>query len=205
MVGDAMNQAKGAINEAKGAVDEAKKAAEDAKKAVKAPTRVFRRGGWLTGLPPLVLPPKHRPFTVGFSLCEASQPSLRAIRSGTTPSVQSWPRGHRGGPRGDAQDGQGAASLAIKIANRTSPQRDLRFVREFERTRVIACPVSRVYDVGMRRARLVRHGPRTRQAHPPPDANTPDLKERVRIALEAGARMCDVLRGSTAWASSIGT
>ena len=29
---------------------------------------------------------------------------------------------------------RGQTSLAIKVANRTSPQRDLRFVREFERT-----------------------------------------------------------------------
>ena len=37
---------------------------------------------------------------------------------------------------------RGQASLAIKVANRTSPQRDLRFVREFERTRFITSNTS---------------------------------------------------------------
>ena len=92
---------------------------------------------------------------------------------------------------------RGQTSLAIKIANRTSPQRDLRFVREFERTRVIALPgVPRVYDVGMTDELVwfvmdrVPGKPIHRLMQ-----DTPDLNERIGIALEAGARMCDVLAG----------
>ncbi len=88
-------------------------------------------------------------------------------------------------------------SLAIKIAKRSSPQRDLRFVREFERTRVIALPgVPRVYDVGMTDDLVwfvmdrVPGQPIHRLMQ-----NTPDLRERIRIVLEVGPRMCDALAG----------
>ena len=94
-----------------------------------------------------------------------------------------------------AMESQGP--LAIKIAHRTSAQRDFRFVREFERTRVIALPgVPRVYDVGMSDdliwfvMDLVPGQPIHRAMR-----NITDLRGRIGLAIEAGARMCDALAG----------
>jgi len=91
----------------------------------------------------------------------------------------------------------GQGPLAIKIANRTHAQRDLRFVREFERTRVIALPgVPRVYDVGMTEELVwfvmdrVPGQPIHRLMR-----ETDSLDDRIRIAIKAGSRMCEVLAG----------
>ena len=90
---------------------------------------------------------------------------------------------------------QGA--LAIKIAHRTNAQRDRRFIREFERLRVITLPgVARVYDAGTSDDLIwfvmdqvpgipIHRAFKALQS----------VEQRVQMALEAGARVFDVLAG----------
>ena len=149
---------------------------------------MFRRGGWLKACPLLVLPPKHRPFTVGFSLCKP-QPSLRAIRSGTTPSVQSWAAGASRWSTRRRMGQAGIARYQDRQPNQPTARPTLRArVRANAKHRLARCP--RVYDVGMTDQLVwfvmdrVPGKPIHRLMQ-----DTPDLNERIGIALEAGARM----------------
>ncbi len=90
---------------------------------------------------------------------------------------------------------QGA--LAIKVAFRTNEQRDKRFIREFERLRVIAIPgVARVYEAGATEDLLwyamdeIPGISMDRQI-----ASSDGVEGRVQTALETGARLMDVLAG----------
>lgn len=89
------------------------------------------------------------------------------------------------------------APLAIKIAHRTNAQRDRRFIREFERLRVISLPgVARVYDAGTTDELIwfvMDQIPGQPIQHAFQDLST--IKQRVEMALEAGARIFDVLAG----------
>jgi serine/threonine-protein kinase len=87
--------------------------------------------------------------------------------------------------------------LAIKVAFRNNENRDRRFVREFERLRVIALPgVVRVYDAGTTEQLIwyvmdqIEGQPMSRAM-----AAAPSVEEKIAIVLEAGARMFDVLAG----------
>jgi len=87
--------------------------------------------------------------------------------------------------------------LAIKVAFRNNENRDRRFVREFERLRVIALPgVVRVYDAGTTET-LIWYVMDQIEGQPMSGAlaAAPNLAERIAIVLEAGARMFDVLAG----------
>ena len=87
--------------------------------------------------------------------------------------------------------------LAIKIAHRTNEQRDQRFIREFERLRVIALPgVARVYDAGTTDQLIwfvmdqIQGQPIHRSLQ-----NVANLEERIAKAIDTGARLFDVLTG----------
>ena len=87
--------------------------------------------------------------------------------------------------------------LAIKIAHRTNEQRDQRFIREFERLRVIALPgVARVYDAGTTEQLIwfvmdqIPGQPIHRELQ-----GISDFQSRIDAALEVGARLFDVLAG----------
>jgi serine/threonine-protein kinase len=89
------------------------------------------------------------------------------------------------------------AALAIKIAHRTNAQRDRRFIREFERLRVITLPgVARVYDAGTSDDLIwfvmdqIPGIPIHRAFH-----GLQSTEQRIQMALEAGARVFDVLAG----------
>jgi len=87
--------------------------------------------------------------------------------------------------------------LAIKVAFRNNENRDKRFIREFERLRVVALPgVVRVYDAGTTQELIwyvmdqIEGQPMSRAL-----ASAPNLDARIKIALEAGARMFEILAG----------
>ena len=91
----------------------------------------------------------------------------------------------------------GRGDLAIKVAFRTNEQRDKRFIREFERLRVIAIPgVARVYEAGATEDLLwfvmdeIPGVSMDRQI-----AAADGVAGRVQCALETGARLMDVLAG----------
>jgi len=91
----------------------------------------------------------------------------------------------------------GRGSLAIKVAFRTNEQRDRRFIREFERLRVIAIPgVARVYEAGATEDLLwyvMDEIPGMSMDRRISSGSTP--AKRVNIALETGARLMEVLAG----------
>ena len=87
--------------------------------------------------------------------------------------------------------------LAIKVAHRTNEQRDQRFIREFERLRVIALPgVARVYDAGTTDQLIwfvmdrIPGKPIHRVIQ-----GIGDMHERIAAAIEVGVRLFEVLAG----------
>jgi len=87
--------------------------------------------------------------------------------------------------------------LAIKVAFQTNQQRDKRFMREFERLRVIAIPgVARVYEAGAEDDLLwyvMDEVPGLSMDRQIAAGRT--VSERVERAIEIGARLMDVLSG----------
>lgn len=87
--------------------------------------------------------------------------------------------------------------LAIKVAHRTNELRDQRFIREFERLRVIALPgVARVYDAGTT-DQLIWFVMDQIEGKPIHHAiqGVGDVQKRVAAAIDVGARLFDVLAG----------
>ena len=91
----------------------------------------------------------------------------------------------------------GPQRLAIKVSFRSSAQRDKRFIREFERLRVIAIPgVARVYEAGANEELLwyvMDEVPGTKMDRAIAAGRT--VHDRVSLAIETGARLMDVLAG----------
>ena len=87
--------------------------------------------------------------------------------------------------------------LAIKVAHRTNEQRDERFIREFERLRVIALPgVARVYDAGTTDELIwfvmdqIPGKPIHRVIQ-----GIGDINDRIDAAIRVGAHLFEVLAG----------
>jgi hypothetical protein len=94
-------------------------------------------------------------------------------------------------------EGRGQADLAMKVAFQANSQRDKRFIREFERLRVIAIPgVARVYEAGSTDELLwyvMDAVPGAKMDRRIAVGET--TAERVQLAMETGARLMDVLAG----------
>lgn len=87
--------------------------------------------------------------------------------------------------------------LAVKVAYRTNEQRDKRFIREFERLRVIALPgVARVYEAGMT-DELIWYAMDQISGKPMNRAisGAGEMSDKIQVAIDAGIRMFEVLAG----------